>query len=38
MLIGQNKKSHALEIFRLNTVLYPKNPMPMTVWQKLMEL
>jgi CubicO group peptidase (beta-lactamase class C family) len=25
ILIGQNKKSQALEIFRLNTVLYPKN-------------
>jgi len=25
LLISQNKKSRALEIFRLNTVLYPKN-------------
>jgi len=25
MLIGQNKKEEALEIFRLNTVLYPEN-------------
>jgi len=25
MLIGQNKKQEALEIFRLNTVLYPEN-------------
>jgi CubicO group peptidase (beta-lactamase class C family) len=25
ILIGQNKKKQALEIFRLNTVLYPKN-------------
>ncbi len=25
VLVGQNKKAQALEIFRLNTVLYPKN-------------
>jgi len=28
LLISQNKKSRALEIFRLNTVLYPKNANP----------
>jgi CubicO group peptidase (beta-lactamase class C family) len=34
MLINQNKKSHALEIFRLNTVLYPENA---NAWDSLAE-
>jgi CubicO group peptidase (beta-lactamase class C family) len=34
ILVGQNKKAEALEIFRLNTVLYPKNA---NAWDSLAE-
>jgi len=34
MLIGQNKKLQALEVFRLNTVIYPKNA---NAWDSLAE-